>query len=210
MRAGVLFAFIPLRKPANVMNTPSLRLKSKLAAFLIGVLTLAPAAWSAESLITFGTGSPTAGKGKTAGPNASVPTLVETKDSVLLTTPNWWSALVQYEHLTPVPLAKVLPADSLTLTLKGSASGPNPKLRMLLFTSNWQQKGEWTFDLANLKPDQYSVIKAETSFGKVVTAGNGLLTEGVGVIQFATRGNDHLEWSLEIQSIGTAAEAVTK
>lgn len=201
---------MPLRKPAGAMNTPSLRLKSKLAALVIGVLALAPAAWSAEPLITFGSGSPTAGKGKTAGPNASVPTLVETKDSVLLTTPNWWSALVQYEHLTPVPLAKVLPTDSLTLTIKGTASGPAPKLKLLLFTSNWQQKGEWTFDLSALKPDQYTVIKAETAFGKSVAAGNALLTEGVGVIQLATRGNDHLEWSLEIQSLGTAAEAVTK
>lgn len=210
MRAGALFASLPLRKPAGDMNTPSLRLKSKFAALVVSVLAFAPAAWSAEALVTFGTGSPTAGKGKTAGPNATVPTLVETKDSVLLTTPNWWSALVQYEHLTPVPLAKVLPTDSLTLTIKGTASGTAPKLKLLLFTSNWQQKGEWTFDLSTLKPDQYTVIKAETSFGKSVAAGNALITEGAGVIQIATRGNDNLEWSLEIQSLGTAAEAATK
>ncbi|MEZ0217180.1 MAG: hypothetical protein ACAH89_08600 [Rariglobus sp.] len=193
------------------MTNYPVRLKSKLAALVVGILTLAPSLWSADALITFGSGSPTAGKGKTAGPNATAPTLVETKDSVVLTTPNWWSALVQYEHFTPVSLTKkVQPADSLTLAIKGTASGPSPKLKLLLFTSNWQQKGEWTFDLSALKPDQYTVIKADASFGQVVTAGNGLLTEGVGVIQIATRGNDHLEWSLDIQSIGVATQSAAK
>ena len=184
------------------MNTRPSGLKSKLAALVVGILALASVAWSAETLITFGSGSPTAGKGKTAGPHATVPTLVENKDSVTLTTPNWWSALVQYEHLTPVPLAKIPPAESLTLAIKGVASGDSPKLKMILFTSNWQQKGEWTFDLSGLKADQFTTIKADAPLGKVVSAGNGLLTEGVGVIQLATRGNNHLEWSLEIQSIG--------
>lgn len=185
-------------------------LKSKLAALVVGALSFIPAAWSAEALITFGSGSPTAGKCKTAGPNASVPTLTENKDSVLLSTPNWWSSLVQYEHFKPVSLAAIQPGDFLTLTLKGAPSGSSPKLLVLLFTPDWQQKAQFSFDLSSVKPDQFTTIKADVAFGKAVPAGNGLLTTGVGVIQLATRGTDNLEWSLEIQSIGVVRDEAKK
>lgn len=189
------------------MNTPSLRLKSKFAALFIGALSFAPAAWSADALITFGTGSNTAGKGKTAGPNAAVPTLVETKDSIQLNTPNWWSTLLQFENFTPIPLVNATPADSLTLTIKGAPSGTEPKLLVIVFNSSWQERAEYSFDLSTIKPDQFTTIKAATTLGKAAEKGSGLLTTGVGVLQMTTRGNDHLDWSLEIKSIGTTAVA---
>ena len=192
------------------MNTHRFGLKSKITALLIGTLAFAPAAWSADALITFGTGSNTAGKGKTAGPNAAVPTLAETKDSIQLTTPNWWSTLLQFEHFTPIPLVNATPADSLTLTAKGAPSGPTPKLIVIVFNSSWQERAEYSFDLSTLKSDQFTTIKAATTLGKAAEAGSGLLTSGVGVLQMTTRGNDNQAWDLEIKSIGTTAAPASK
>jgi hypothetical protein len=182
-------------------------LKSKLAAAL--VLTLVPAAWSAEPLLTFGTESLTAGKCATHGPNAAVPTLVEVKDSMQLTTPNWWSALIQVEKFTPVSLAGVAPTDFLTLTVKGHAGGPSPKLKVLLFSPDWQKKAEWEFDLSGIKPDEFTTIKAGSSLGEPLGEGNSTLSS-VGVVQMATRGNDNQAWNLDIQSIGVAAASDKK
>jgi len=177
-------------------------LKSKLAAVLVFVLV--PAAWSAEPLLTFGTESLTGGKCATHGPNAAIPTLTESKDSLQLTTPNWWSTIIQVEKFTPVSFAEVAPADFLTLTVKGHASGSSPKLKVLLFSPDWQKKAEWDFDLSDIKPDEFTTIKAGSSLGEPLGEGNASVPPSVGVVQMVTRGSDNQAWNLDIQSIGVA------
>ena len=182
----------------------------KSAAAIACAFALVPAAWSSEPLISFGTDSATAGKGKTSGPHAEVPTLVETSDAIQLSTPNWWSALIQFEKFAPVAFDGVAPTDFLTLTVKGHASGPSPKLKVLLFSPDWKKKAEWDFDLSAIKPDEFTTIKAGSSLGEPVGEGQTGVPPSVGVLQVTTRGNDDKAWSLEIQSIGAAGESGSK
>jgi hypothetical protein len=171
---------------------------------LLTAVTLTSTAWADEPLIAFGSDSETSGKGALAGPNAAVPTFTENKDAVLITTPNWWSTLVQFEKFTPVPMNQISPSDFLTLKIRGSASGQNPKLKVVLSSPEWKGRAEWTFDLSGIEPDKFQTVRAETDFGHPEGGETAAAPSSLGVIQMATRGQDNLPWQFEIQSLGVS------
>jgi hypothetical protein len=173
-------------------------------AFLFGALVLASAA-AADPLIGFGENSATAGKPTLMGPNAPKVQIAETKDSLKIQAPDPWSTIVQYLELNPISLAALNPADSLTLTVKGSPGGTAPRLRVqIVAPGNWQQWASWEFDLSLVRPDEYTTITADTAFQAPATKLGEVLPASVGSLQIFTLGKSPGSWDLEIQSLGIA------
>lgn len=159
---------------------------------------------ASEVVLSLGSESSTSGKAKPAGPFAQNLTVTETKDSVQISTPNFWSGQVQFDGLK-MDLSSAKSTSSLAIEVKGSVTGKNPKLRVILFAPGWVAKSAWQFDLTDINPDDYTIVKAisplatpsEESDGPPLDV-NGL----VGVMQMITTGQDtDKPWDLEIKSI---------
>lgn len=160
---------------------------------------------SSVTLVEFGSESKTAGKGKTSGPNAATVDLAETKDGIMVHTPNVWSCLLQYEKIE-VDFSETSPKDYLTIQVKGTVTGNNPQLKVLFFTPDWKQKSTWVFDLSKIDPDEYTTIKATTPLNKPLEAPADSTVEfsGVfGIIQIATKAEEtNTGWAFGIKSFG--------
>jgi hypothetical protein len=174
------------------------------SAFLLGALALTTAV-AADPLVGFGENSATAGKHTLMGPSAPKVQLTETKDSLQIQAPDPWSTIVQFLELSPISLASIKPSDSLTVTVKGSPGGNEPRLRIQIVSpGNWQQWASWEFDLSSVRPDEYTTITADTAFQAPSAKLGETLPANLGTLQIFTLGKSPGPWELEIQSVGTA------
>jgi hypothetical protein len=178
----------------------------KRLSLAILLIALLPSATLAEPpLVGFGENSATVGKSKLLGPNAPKVQVAETKDSLIIQAPDPWSTILQFLELPSIPLTNVKPGDSLALTVKGVAGGNAPVVRVQIVSpGNWQQWAAWDFDLSDLKPDEYTTIKAQSVFEKPADKLGEELPADLGSLQIFTKGKSPGPWELEIQSLGVA------
>lgn len=187
------------------MNIPS---RIGKPALLAGIFAFAVAsALAEEPILTFGSKSATAGKGKPAGAAAEAIGMTELDDSIVITSPNFWSTQVQYENIT-MDTATAVPEKFLTVEIKGTVTGKNPKLRLVLIGPGWGSKSIWHFDLSEVSPDGYTVVKSTTPLSEPAEPNEGqpLQVGGpVSALQILTAAEaTDKPWSLEIKSVGLA------
>lgn len=157
-----------------------------------------------EAALTFGTDSPTSGKVKAAGPAAESVTVEETNDSIQIRTPNFWSCLVQADGIN-LDLGLSKPDSSLAIEVRGTVTGKSPNARLILFAPGWFKKSIWHFDLSDINPDTYTLVKATTPLSTPAEPHDGEaldVTGIVGVMQISTTAEEtDKPWDIEIKSI---------